>query len=50
MPPRQLGATCVKVGPASRSLFRTGGSRSLVTLARKENGYLARITIGAQTG
>jgi len=40
----------VKVGPASRSLFRTGGSRSLGTLARKENGYLARITIGVQTG
>jgi hypothetical protein len=26
------------------------GSRSSVTLARKENGYLARITIGVQTG
>jgi hypothetical protein len=40
----------VKASPAPRSLFRIGGSRSLVTLPRKENGYLARITIGVQTG
>ena len=34
---------------ASDSIFRNGGSRSLLRLARSGNGYLARITMGVQT-
>ena len=34
---------------ASDSIFRNGGSRSLLRLARKGSGYVGRITMGVQT-
>lgn len=34
---------------ATDSIYRNGGSRSLLKLARTGNGYLARITMGVQT-
>ena len=46
---RTTGARVATVRNASDSIFRNGGSRSMLKLARNGNRYIGRITMGVQT-